>query len=511
MTEYAVKVDHITKSFAEVIANNDVSLHVAKGEIHGLVGENGAGKTTLMNILYGLVQPDEGEIFVYGKKVNIYSPHDAIDLGIGMVHQDFMLSPSMTVLENIILGKTPTRFGLNDIKKAKRIITDLMENYSLAIDLGTRVYQLSVGQMQRVEIIKALYRGAHILILDEPTSVLTPQKADELFKVLRGLIKIDCTVIFITHKLREVLAVTDNITVMRRGVVTGERETQLTTQQELAKLMVGRDVILQVDKPFTQTKGELLSVKDLHALNARGNNMLKGINLNIHSGEIVGIAGVEGNGQTELVEVLTGLRQPTEGNVIFDHKNITHASVKERRLLGMAHIPANRMLLGVCKTCTIEENLILNKYDSPLLSRGLALLIKNIERFSSDLIDRFNIATPNGKLAVGSLSGGNMQKVVVARELEGNPKLLIAAQPTRGVDIGAIEFIHKQIIDLRGKGAAILLVSFELDEILSLSDRILVIYEGKITGAFINENLNGNELGLYMTGAKHHLPEQINT
>ncbi|MCL5974704.1 MAG: ATP-binding cassette domain-containing protein, partial [Gammaproteobacteria bacterium] len=371
MTEYAVKVDHITKSFAKVIANNDVSLHVAKGEIHGLVGENGAGKTTLMNILYGLVQPDEGDIFVYDKKVNIYSPRDAIDLGIGMVHQEFMLSPSMTVLENIILGKTPTRFGLNDIKKAKRIITNLMENYSLAIDLSTRVYQLSVGQMQRVEIIKALYRGAHILILDEPTSVLTPQMTDELFKVLRGLIKIDCTVIFITHKLREVLAVTDNITVMRRGVVTGERKTQLTTQQELAKLMVGRDVMLQVDKPFTQTKEELLSVKDLHALNARGSNMLRGINLNIHSGEIVGIAGVEGNGQTELVEVLTGLRQPTKGNVIFDHKNITHASVRERRLLGMAHIPANRMLLGVCKTCTIEENLILNKYDSPLLSRGL--------------------------------------------------------------------------------------------------------------------------------------------
>ncbi len=500
--ESAIRIEHITKSFSSLIANNDISIHIAKGEIHGLVGENGAGKTTLMNILYGLIQPDSGDIYINEKLVKIHSPNDAINLGVGMVHQHFMLSPGLTVLENIVLGKTPTRFGLNDIKKAKEIISDIINKYSLTIDLDTRVYQLSVGQMQRVEIIKALYRGARILILDEPTAVLTPQETEELYKIFRELVSRDCTIIFITHKLREVLAITDKITVMRHGIITGERETQSTNQQELANLMVGRDVVLQVEKASAHPRDVMLTVKNLYARNARGNPVLHGIDLDLHGGEIVGIAGVEGNGQTEFVEVITGMRQATQGQIIIHEKDITHASVRERRRLGMAHIPENRLLFGVCKTCSIEENLILNRYNSAQFSHGQILLKKNIEKFCADLIERFNIATVNGKLSIKSLSGGNMQKVVLARELEENPKLLIAAQPTRGVDVGAIEFIHKQLIELRDKGAAILLISAELDEILSLSDRIYVIYEGKITGEFINDNLNGNELGLYMTGIK---------
>lgn len=500
--ELAINMKGIQKVFPGVIANQDVNLQVACGEIHGLIGENGAGKSTLMNILYGLYQPDAGTIEIYGNSVSIKSPQDAIRLGIGMVHQHFMLVPSLTVLENIILGKTPKKLGLTDYSQARRTIDALLNKYGFKIDLDARVYQISVGQMQRVEIIKALYRGAKVLILDEPTAVLTPTEIDELFVILKELAKDGCSIILITHKLKEVMAITDNITVMRRGVVTGNVKRIETNTKQLASLMVGREVIFRVEKEESTPADTVLEVIDANAINDRGLQCLKDVTLTVRKGEIVGIAGVEGNGQTELIEIVTGMRNVKSGRIRLSGTDITGYSIMQRRKLGLSHIPENRLDVGVSKDCSIEENMIVSNYKTSQLSTFNFLRNKSVEEFCWNLIEKFNIKVSSSKDPISSLSGGNMQKVVIARELDAEPCLLVAGQPTRGVDVGAIEFIHKQLIHMRDTGAGILLVSADIDEILSLSDRICVLYEGEIVGSFTNEDIDEIELGLYMTGSK---------
>jgi simple sugar transport system ATP-binding protein len=500
--EKALEMLNITKRFGGLIANNDVFLQVNKGEIHALVGENGAGKTTLMNILYGLIHPDSGTIKLSENLVHIKNPQQALKLGIGMVHQHFMLSPSLTALENIVLGCTPTRYGLIDQRGARQRIEKILQQYSLNVDLSKKVYELSVGEMQRVEILKTLYRGAEILILDEPTAVLTPQETIDLFEILTSLADQGHTIIFITHKLKEVLSISNRVTVMRRGKVTGVLTTTETNEHELAYLMVGREVVLQVLKSPAKVQETVLETRNLHAKNDRGLPALRNIDLQLRNGEILGIAGVEGNGQSELVQVITGLRKTTGGMIKLRDENIEKKSPRYRRELGIAHIPEDRLRMGVEKTVSVEENLILNCYYQKPFSDWIFLNMKNIRFQSLNSIRKFNIAVASYQANVGSLSGGNMQKVVLARELANDPAVLIAAQPTRGVDVGAIEYIHQEIINLRDKGHAILLVSAELDEILSLSDRILVMYEGEFVGEFINENLSEKELGLYMAGSK---------
>ena len=498
---YALEMKHITKRFPGVLANEDVNLTVGENEIHGLIGENGAGKSTLMNILYGLLPPDEGGITLFSKEVSIPSPNAAIELGVGMVHQHFMLMPNLSVLQNIILGNAPKKGLFIDEGNARQKICEIMEKYSLPIDLDAKIYQLSVGEKQRVEIIKALYRGAKLLILDEPTAVLTPQETDALMDVLRRLRDQGCSIIFITHKLREVLAITDRVTVMRKGVVTGSMATKDATAKSLSTLIVGREVELKIPRKPYQPGEVTLSCKDLFALNRRGLPALKGLSFDVRAGEIVGIAGVEGNGQSELIETITGLFPLESGQIFFCGKPIEKESVRRRRELGMAHIPEDRLKVGLAKSCTIRDNLILNRYYQAPYSRAGVLHNNRLHEFSERLCHEFGVKTPDSDYALGTLSGGNMQKVVLAREIESLEKLLIAAQPTRGVDIGAIEYIHTQLIRLRDEGKAILLVSAELDEILSLSDRILVMYEGQIVAEFASGETDEKRIGLYMTGA----------
>lgn len=500
--DIALEMANISKRFGDVIANDMVNFRVNKGEIHALVGENGAGKTTLMNILYGLVHPDSGIIKIFGKEVNIKNPHQALKLGVGMVHQHFMLAPSLTALENVVLGNTPTRFGFFDKKIAENRVRSILKQYSLNIDLNKRVYELSVGEMQRVEILKTLYRGAEILILDEPTAVLTPQEIVDLFNILKELTNQGHTIIFITHKLKEVLSISHQVTVMRRGLVTGVLDTKNTDENELAYLMVGREVVLQVEKKPAIIHDTVLEVRNLYANNDRGLPALKGIDLSLKNGEILGIAGVEGNGQSELVQVLTGLRQISSGNVYLDGVEITNFNPRKRRELGLAHIPEDRLRMGVEKSVSIQENIILNRYYKKPFSKWGYLNPNNIQDETNKLINKYNIITTSSHAQVSSLSGGNMQKVVLARELAITPKVLLAAQPTRGVDVGAIEYIHKELLNLRDSGYAILLVSAELEEIFSLSDRILVMYEGNFVGEFLNENISEKEIGLYMAGSK---------
>ncbi|MEN6572340.1 MAG: ABC transporter ATP-binding protein [Anaerolineaceae bacterium] len=499
--EIALEMQNITKRFGALVANDNVSLIVYKGEIHALVGENGAGKSTLMNILYGLVPPDSGSIQLFGKPVTIHDPHEALKGGVGMVHQHFMLAPSLTVLENVVLGDTPTRFGLIDKRKAEQRIAAIIQQYALKIDLNRHVYELSVGEMQRVEILKTLYRGAEILIMDEPTAVLTPQEVLELFKILGNLTAQGRSVIFITHKLKEVLAVANRVTVMRNGKVTGELIAKNTNENELACLMVGREVILRIEKSPASVKETVLQVTDLQARNDRGLPSLQGVSFELHRGEILGIAGVEGNGQSELIEVLTGLRTATSGSIALLSKDVSSFNPRKRREAGIAHIPEDRLRMGIEKGSSLEDNFILNCYYQKPFASGMFLHMGRIHQFSQELVRKFNIKASSTQITVSSLSGGNMQKLILAREMCTNPDVLIAAQPTRGVDIGAIEYIHRQIVDLRDQGHAILLISAELDEITSLSDRILVMYEGLIVGEFEPKTVTDQELGLYMAGA----------
>jgi general nucleoside transport system ATP-binding protein len=509
---YAVEMRDIYKAWPGVVASNHVNLLVRKGEIHALVGENGAGKSTLMNILYGLVTPDSGEIRINGKPVHLHGPRDAIRLGIGMVHQHFMLIPPLTVTENIVLGNEPGGVSATFKRKvAREQILELSKQYGLPIDPDVRVEKLSVGQQQRVEILKMLYRGADILVMDEPTGVLTPQETDDLFLVLRELVKKGKTIIFITHKLREVLEITDSITVLRRGTNVGELVTKETNQREIARAMVGRDVLLRVEKEPAKSGPAVLYVKDVHAQSDRDLEILHGLTFEVRAGEILGIAGVEGNGQTELIEVLTGMRKPTRGSItitpVVDGKagksvDITHTGARGVRIAGMAHIPEDRRESGLVMAESIEDNSILGRHRWEDFSwNGLVLLFSRITNWASKCIQSFDVRTPSAAVPIRTLSGGNQQKVIIARELGSNPVVLIAAQPTRGVDIGAIEFIHRQLVAQRDAGKAVLLVSAELEEVRSLSDRIAVMYEGNIVD-IVSPDATEEELGVLMTGGK---------
>ncbi|MBK8315443.1 MAG: ABC transporter ATP-binding protein [Acidobacteria bacterium] len=491
-----IEMRKITKRFGSVTANKGINLSIPANTIHAIVGENGAGKSTIMKILYGFYTADEGEIVIDGLKRDIRNPYHAIALGLGMVHQHFMLIPPMTVLENIVLGAEPGNAIKIDFKKAEAEIKKLSQDFGFDIDPRATVADLSVGQQQRVEVLKALYRGARILILDEPTAVLTPQEVEEFFKILRSMRDQGKTVIIITHKLSEVLALSDNVTVMRDGQVVGERRTSETNAAELARLMVGREVLLRVEKPPANPKDAVLSVRNLK-LDSR----LSNLNFEVRSGEIVGIAGVEGNGQTELVEVLSGLLRADSGTITLTGRDITRLGARELKELGIAHIPEDRHRRGLLLDFDLAHNTILGThYRAPAAPSVLGLLDeKAINAKAERIIADFDVRPPNAALPAKALSGGNQQKLVVGREFDLHPKLMLVSQPTRGVDIGAIEFIHRKLIELRDSGAAILLVSAELEEVLSLSDRILVMYQGRIVGEVDPQAANQEHIGLLMT------------
>jgi ABC-type uncharacterized transport system ATPase subunit len=489
----------ITKRFPGVVANDHVDFALTKGEVHALLGENGAGKSTLMNILYGLYTPDEGEVLMQGKPVAIHSPREAIDLGIGMVHQHFMLIPVMTVAENIVLGVEPHRGPFLDLPTAEARVAELSKQFGLAVNPGARVEEISVGQQQRAEILKALYRGAEILILDEPTAVLTPQEARELFAIIESLTAEGKSIVFITHKLNEVLEVADRITVLRRGKTVGTVPREGATESGLAQLMVGREVLLRVEKPPTTPGEPLLTVEDLHVFDDRDLETCKGVSLTVRAGEIVGLAGVDGNGQSELVDAIAGLRKPAAGRIMLAGKDVTGASTRDALDAGLGHIPEDRQRRGLVLDFSLAENLALHDYRKPPDSNhGLLFPRRLIER-AKLLLKEFDIRGGQPETPAASLSGGNQQKVVIAREVSGDPNVLVAGQPTRGLDVGAIEFVHRRLVEERDEGRAILLVSFELEEILSLSDRILVMYEGRIVGEY-TPAATEEELGLAMTG-----------
>ncbi len=499
-SDYAVVMEQIVKRFPGVLANDHVDLFVKRGEIHAIVGENGAGKTTLMSQLYGLINPNSGKIYINGVETKIKNPNDAITAKIGMVHQHFMLVDRLSVVENVVLGMEPSRGPFFAIDKARDQIKKLSKRFGLYVEPNAIIEDLPVGSQQRVEIIKVLYRGAEILVLDEPTAVLTPQETEELFKILRTLKSQGKTIIFITHKLHEIMAVTDSVTVMRLGKVTGIVKTSETNPRELARMMVGRDVLLRVEKDKAKVGTEIFKVEDLHVKENRGIEAVKGVNLSVRRGEIVGVAGVAGNGQTELVEAITGLRKVEEGHVIFKKTNITNISPKRRREMGMGHIPEDRLKHGLVTSFPLYYNFILGRHDSPQFCDGSFLKMPEIKRSSEELVKRFDVRPPSIDILGANLSGGNQQKVIIAREFSFNPDFMAVAQPTRGLDIGAIEFIHKTIISMRDKGVGILLVSMELEEIFSLSDRILVMYEGQIMGEVTPDATSTEEIGLMMAG-----------
>ncbi|MFZ5827373.1 MAG: ABC transporter ATP-binding protein [Bacillota bacterium] len=503
----------ITKVYPNgVVANNRVDFAVAPGEVHALVGENGAGKTTLMKILFGLEQPTEGEIRLQGKPVVITSPARAIANGIGMVHQHFMLVPSLTVAENIVLGAEPRRGLSIDLKAAIRRTEELAAQYNLPVEPTATIEDIPVGMRQKVEILKALLRGAEVLVLDEPTAVLTPQETTELFAALRNLKAQGHTIIFISHKLREVKAISDRVTVMRGGRVVGVTHTADATEADISRMMVGRDVVLKLEKAPAQPGPAVLRVEDLHYVAETGKEVLKGVSLTLRAGEILGVAGVEGNGQRELVEILTGLRKPAKGRVLIGQADVTGSDCRTVRRHGVAHIPEDRMTHGVAAAGSIEENLIADRSDSPQLNRGLLLNMKAIRDLGLELVKAFDIRTQSPRTLIKALSGGNIQKVVVARELSAGPKVIIASQPTRGVDVGAMEFIHKKLMENRDAGVGILVVSADLSEVMSLSDRLAVMYGGEIVALFPDASkVTEQELGLYMLGLKRMEPQTNGT
>ena len=489
----------ITKRFPGVVANDAVDFELAHGEVHALLGENGAGKSTLMNILYGLYHPDEGEFWLNGEPVQIDSPSRAIELGIGMVHQHFMLIPVMTVAENIVLATEPHKGPFMDIAGAEARVRDLSERFGLAVRPEARVESISVGQQQRAEILKALYRGAEILILDEPTAVLTPQEARELFEIIESLKAEGKSIVFITHKLNEVLEVADRITVLRRGKTIETVPREGATEEGLAKLMVGREVLLRVDKKHSSPGEPLLVVRDLHVEDERGLPAVRGVSLDVRAGEIVGLAGVDGNGQSELVDAIAGLRKVQHGLISVGGRNITGAGARQSLDSGVGHIPEDRHLRGLVLDFTLAENLSLHDYRTPPESKLGWLYPRRMVAKARRVLQDFDVRGGGPETPAASLSGGNQQKVVVAREVERNPAVLLAAQPTRGLDVGAIEFVHRRLVAERDEGRAILLVSFELEEVLSLSDRILVMFEGRIVGEY-SPDVTEEELGIAMTG-----------
>jgi ABC-type uncharacterized transport system ATPase subunit len=491
----------ITKRFPGVLANDHVDFDLHRGEVHALLGENGAGKSTLMNILYGLYQADEGEVLIKGRRVTITSPSEAIAQGIGMVHQHFMLIPVMTVAENIVLHAEPRRRGLLDFKAAERRVQELARSFKFAINPHARIENLSVGQQQRVEILKALYRSADILILDEPTAVLTPQEARELFEILRTLTREGMAVIFISHKLDEVLEISDRVTVLRRGKKVDTIPTKGATEESLARMMVGREVLLRVEKQTAHAGQPMLVVENLEVLDDRGLPAVRDVSFQVRAGEIVGIAGVDGNGQSELIDALTGLRKPSSGRVLLAGEDLTTAKARKHYDEGLGHIPEDRQRRGLVLEFNLAENVHLHDYAKPPVSRLGWLSPRRMIQRARGLLQRYDVRGGGPQTRASSLSGGNQQKVVLAREVERDPRVLIAAQPTRGLDVGAIEFVHRRLVEERDDGRAILLVSFELEEILSLSDRILVIYEGQIVGEY-PPTVSQEELGFAMTGGR---------
>ena len=491
----------IRKVFPGVVANDNVTLDVRRGEVHALLGENGAGKSTLMNILYGLYHPDGGEILLQGKRVTFASARDAIQAGIGMVHQHFMLIPVMTVAENIVLGVEPRSRFLLDERGAERRVRELSARFGLAVDPAALVSEITVGQQQRVEILKALYRGADVLILDEPTAVLTPQEANELFAIVNSLKEDGKSIIFISHKLNEVLEIADRITVLRRGQTIETVPREGATEQSLAKAMVGRDVLLRVDKAPAHPGDVMLSVEDLHVVDERGIEKVRGVSFDVRAGEVVGIAGVDGNGQSELIDAITGLAKIESGKVRVAGQEVQGVGARGMLDAGVGHIPEDRQRRGLVLEFSIAENVALHDYGEPPDSRWGWLFPRRLTERAGRLIREFDVRGGGPLTPAGGLSGGNQQKVVVGREIERDPKVLVAAQPTRGLDVGAIEYLHRRIITERDEGRAVLLLSLELEEILSLSDRILVIYEGQIVGEHSGE-VSEDEIGLEMLGAK---------
>ena len=499
--EVVIRMEGIVKRFPDVVANDHIDFEVKAGEIHALLGENGAGKTTLMNILYGIYRPDEGKIYVRGERAEVKSPRDAIDLGLGMVHQHFMLVHPHTVAENIALGLSSSKF-LFPVREVEKGVAELSERYGLKIDSKAKIWQLSVGEQQRVEIIKALYRGAQVLILDEPTSVLTPSETRDLFKTLRRIAEEGRSIIFITHKLDEAMEISDRITVLRQGKVVATVRASETNKRELARMMVGREVLFRLEKKPVKRGEVVLEVKNLHALNDKGLPAIKGISFTVSQGEILGIAGVAGNGQRELVEVITGLRKATEGKVLILGQDRTNRSPKEVIEMRVAHIPEERIRMGLIPNMSVAENLILKNYRESPFSNKLFLNLTVIDQKAEKLISEYNIVTPSKKTQAKLLSGGNIQRLILARELCEEPRLIVAAHPTYGLDVGATEYIRTLLLKQREEGAAVLLVSEDLEEIMSLSDRIAVMFEGGFMGIVPAESAEVEEIGLMMAGAK---------
>ncbi|MCS7287359.1 MAG: ABC transporter ATP-binding protein [Anaerolineae bacterium] len=496
----AVKMVNIVKKFPGVIANDHINFEAAPGEIHALLGENGAGKTTLMNILYGIYQADEGEIYINGHRVYIRSPRDAIALGIGMVHQHFHLIPSHTVGENIVLG-LPGNFFF-PLERARKEIEKMLEQYGLKVDVDAYVWQLSAGEKQRVEIAKALYRNARILILDEPTTMLTPSETEELFAALKRMAGEGRTIIFITHKLREVIEVSDRVTVLRKGKVVGSAKTSEVTIPQLAEMMVGEQALCEITLPPVEKGKVVLEVKDLCALNDKGLQALKNISFSIREGEIFGIAGVAGNGQKELVEVITGLRKATSGCVLLNGKDITNVSPKEIVDLGVAHVPEERISVGLAPSMSVLDNLLLKFYRHPPFCYGFLLNYRKASEFAESKINEFEIITPSKNTPAKFLSGGNIQRLILARETSGRPKLIVAAHPTYGLDIKATDYVRRRLIEQRSRGAAILLISEDLEEVICMSDRIAVMFEGQLMGIMDAQEADIKTIGLMMAGVK---------
>ncbi len=502
---YAIEMLNITKKFPGIIANDNISLQLKKGEIHALLGENGAGKSTLMSVLFGLYQPEEGIIKKDGKEVKIQNPNDANDLGIGMVHQHFKLVECFSVLDNIILGVEPNKLGFLKKAEAKKKVLELSEKYGLQIDPDAMIEDITVGMQQRTEILKMLYRDNEILIFDEPTAVLTPQEIKELMQIMKNLSNEGKSILFISHKLAEIMEVADRCTVIRKGKYIGTVETADTTMAQLSAMMVGRDVNFHVEKKEHKTGDVLLSVENMTvASKVHKNNAVKNVSLKVRAGEIVCIAGIDGNGQTEFVHGLTGLEPLVSGKIELCGKDITHSSIRQRNVMGLSHIPEDRHKHGLVLDYTLEDNLVLQRYFEPEFTNKAGFLrFKNIRKNAERLIEQYDVRSGQGPVTVArSMSGGNQQKAIIAREIDKNPEVLIAVQPTRGLDVGAIEYIHKQLVAQRDAGKAVLLVSLELDEVMDVPDRILVMYEGEIVGEFDPKTTSQEELGLYMAGAR---------